>query len=84
MPLKFWDEAFLAATCLINRTLSKVLNYVTPLEWLFNQTPDYTSLRVFGCACYPNLRPYNRHKLEFRSQQCVFLGYNNLHKGLSA
>jgi histone deacetylase 1/2 len=81
MPLKFWDEAFLAATYLINRTPSKVLNYVTPLERLFNQTPDYTSLRVFGCACYPNLRPYNRHKLEFRSKQCVFLGYSNLHKG---
>jgi histone deacetylase 1/2 len=81
MPLKFWDEAFLAATYLINRTPSKVLNYATPLERLFNQTPDYSSLRVFGCACYPNLRPYNRHKLEFRSKQCVFLGYSSMHKG---
>jgi histone deacetylase 1/2 len=65
MRLKFWDEAFIAATYLINRTPSKVLNYSTPLERLFDQTPDYSSLRVFGCACYPNLRPYNRHKLEF-------------------
>jgi histone deacetylase 1/2 len=81
MPLKFWDEAFIAATYLINRTPSKVLNYSTPLERLFDQTPDYSSLRVFGCACYPNLRPYNRHKLEFRSKQCVFLGYSNMHKG---
>jgi hypothetical protein len=81
MPLKFWDEAFLAATYLINRTPSKVIDYMTPLERLFNQTPDYSSLRIFGCACYPNLRPYNRHKLEFRSKQCVFLGYSNMHKG---
>jgi histone deacetylase 1/2 len=55
MPLKFWDEAFLAATYLINRTPSKVIDYSTPLERLFHQTPDYSSLRVFGCACYPNL-----------------------------
>jgi hypothetical protein len=81
MPLKFWDEAFLAATYLINCTPSKILDYATPLERLFNQTPDYSSLRVFGCACYPNLRPYNRHKLEFRSKLCVFLGYSNMHKG---
>jgi hypothetical protein len=81
MPLNFWDEALLAATYLINRTPSKVIDYTTPLERLFNQTPDYSSLRVFGCACYPNLRPYNHHKLEFRSKQCVFLGYSNMHKG---
>jgi hypothetical protein len=42
---------------------------------------DYNSLRVFGCACWPNLRPYNSHKLAFRSKQCAFLGYSNLHKG---
>jgi histone deacetylase 1/2 len=81
MPLKFWDEAFLAATYLINRTPSKVIDYATPLECLFNQKPDYSSLRVLGCACYQNLQPYNRHKLEFRSKQCVFLGYSNMHKG---
>lgn len=25
---------------------------------------DYFSLRILGCAYYPYLRPYNRHKLE--------------------
>ena len=47
----------------------------------FGQKPDYSLLRVFRCACWPNLRPYNSRKLEFRSQQCVFLGYSPLHKG---
>ncbi|WVZ51499.1 LOW QUALITY PROTEIN: hypothetical protein U9M48_002643 [Paspalum notatum var. saurae] len=81
MPLKFWGEAFLTAVYLINRTPSRVIEYSTPLERLFHQQPDYSSLRVFGCACWPNLRPYNRHKLQFGPLQCVFLGYSPIHKG---
>jgi histone deacetylase 1/2 len=81
MPLKFRDEAFLTATYLINRVPSRIINSDTPLERLFKTKPDYTSLRTFGCAYWPNLCPYNTHKLAFRSKECVFLGYSNLHKG---
>jgi histone deacetylase 1/2 len=63
MPLKFWDEAFLSAAYLINRVPSKTIGNRTPLEVLFGQKPDYTSMRIFGCACWPNLRPHNTHKL---------------------
>ena len=65
MPLKFWDEAFIAATYLINRTPSKVINLETPLEKLFHEKPNYHALSIFGCACWPNLRPFNAGKLEF-------------------
>jgi histone deacetylase 1/2 len=81
MPLKFWDEAFSTAVFLINRLPSKVIDHATPHERLLHQPTDYTFLRTFGCAYWPNLRPYNDHKLAFRSKQCVFLGYSNLHKG---
>jgi histone deacetylase 1/2 len=53
----------------------------TPVKLLFHEPPDYTFLKVFGCACWPHLRPYNSRKLEFRSKQCVFLGYRSMHKG---
>jgi hypothetical protein len=51
------------------------------MERLLGQQPDYSLLCTFGCACWPNLRPYNTHKLAFRSKHCVFLGFNNQHKG---
>jgi hypothetical protein len=81
MPLKFWDEAFLAATYLINRLPSKVIHDSTPLERIFDKKPDYSFLRVFDCAWWPHLRPYNSRKLQFRSKQCVFLGYSSMHRG---
>jgi hypothetical protein len=81
MPIIYWDEAFLAATYLINRTPTKLLPYYTPLHTLLDVNHDYSSFRVFGCECWPNLRPYNSHKLQLCSTCCVFLGYNNMHKG---
>jgi hypothetical protein len=51
MPLKFWDEAFIAATYLINRLPTKVLDFATPLETLFHEKPNYSGLQIFDCAC---------------------------------
>jgi hypothetical protein len=53
----------------------------TPIELLLNEQPDYTFFKVFGCACLPHIRPYNKRKLEFMSKKCVFFGYSSLHKG---
>jgi hypothetical protein len=81
MPLKFWDEAFTTATYLINRLPTRVIDNLSPLQRLFKTPPNYSLLKIFGCACWPHLRPYNRHKLSFRSKPCVFIGYSSLHKG---
>jgi hypothetical protein len=53
------------AAFLINHTPYCVIMYDTPMDQLLGQSPDYTLLRMFGCACWPNLRPYNAHKLSF-------------------
>jgi histone deacetylase 1/2 len=76
MPLKFWDEAFLTTTFLINLLPSKLIDHDKPVERLLHTPPNYEALRVFGCACWPNLHSYNNHKLPFRSTRFVFLGYS--------
>ncbi|KAL4301101.1 hypothetical protein AHAS_Ahas17G0267200 [Arachis hypogaea] len=38
-------------------------------------------LKVFGCLCYPHTRPYIRHKLQFQSEPCVYLGPAASYKG---
>jgi histone deacetylase 1/2 len=51
MPLKFCDETFLTTVHLINRLPSRVINQDTPFERLFFNSSDYSSLRIFVCAC---------------------------------
>jgi hypothetical protein len=58
-----------------------LLKNISPFEKLFSRALDYKFLKVFGCACFPNLRPYNSHKFSLKSKQCVFLGYSSHHKG---
>jgi hypothetical protein len=60
---------------------SRVTHNVTPVTKLFQTPVDYNLLCVFGCACWPILRPYNNRKLAFRSRQCIFLGYSPDHLG---
>lgn len=81
LPLKYWDETVCSASFLINRLLSPVLSHKSPIEMLFNVQPDYAFLKVFGCNCFPNMRPFNWHKFSFRTIPCTFVGYNPKHKG---
>ncbi|CAA7043636.1 unnamed protein product [Microthlaspi erraticum] len=76
VPKTYWPYAFAAAIYLINRLPTPVLAHLSPYQKLFNKTPNYSRLRVFGCQCFPWLRPYNKHKLEDKSKPCVFLGYS--------
>jgi hypothetical protein len=81
VPFEYWEQAFQTACYLINRMPTPLLKNSSSYEILFQTSPDYKLLRIFGCACWPNLRPYNSHKLQPRSVQCIFLGYSIRHKG---
>ena len=76
VPKEYWSYAFSTAVYLINRMITPVLSMESPFQKLFGISPNYEKLRIFGCACFPWLRPYTRHKLDDRSQLCVFLGYS--------
>ncbi|KAK9166949.1 hypothetical protein Scep_002140 [Stephania cephalantha] len=81
LPHRFWWDACEASVFLINRLPTRILKGLSPYEKLYHKPPDYSLLRVFGCSCFPYLRPYNSHKFQFRSERCLFLGYSSSHKG---
>jgi len=81
LPKPYWEDAFLTAVYIINRLPTKILNHYSPFEKAYHQKPNYNFIRVFGCACWPNLRPYNKHKFDYRSKTCIFIGYSLSHQG---
>ncbi|CAL2270481.1 unnamed protein product [Prunus armeniaca] len=82
LHLKFWSHACLHASFLINRMPSKTFGFCSPYQKLFQTPPELQSLRVFGSAVFPYLRPYNDNKLQPRTCQCILLGYVNGYKGV--
>ena len=70
MPPSYWVEALGVATNLLNILPTKTLGFATPHFALHRVSPTYNHLRVFGCACYPNLAATAVHKLAPRSTLC--------------
>lgn len=66
---------------LINKLPSTVSNVETPIFKLHGAHPDYSSLRVFVCRCFPYLQDHNKNKFEPKTQPYIFIGYSPLHKG---
>lgn len=60
---------------------SFVIDHNSPFESLHFAIPDNQHLRVFGCTCYPFLKPYNTTKLQPETLKCIFLGYAACYKG---
>ncbi|PKU68501.1 Retrovirus-related Pol polyprotein from transposon TNT 1-94 [Dendrobium catenatum] len=81
LPYQFWPDAALTAVHLINRMPSVTIQNKTPFELLHQTKPTYSHLKTFGCACYPWTPPSQRHKLEPKASQCLFLGYHESYKG---
>lgn len=42
---------------------------------MHNRVPDYTTFKSFGCLAYASTLSQNITKFDYRSHNCVFLGY---------
>jgi hypothetical protein len=81
LPARYWAEGLATTTDLLNRLTTKAVPHPAPFFALFGTSPSYYHLRVFRCACYPNLSATVPHKLAPRSTRFVFLRYSLDHKG---
>ena len=73
LSYSFWTFAVQTAISLINVLPTSGLDWQSPWSTLYSTSPDVSQFKVFGCTCYPNLRPYTAHKLEPRTRECLFI-----------
>ena len=76
---RFWAEAVMYASHLINRLPSAALNGKTPLEvWSGKPINDYDTLHVFGSTAYYHVK---ESKLDPRAKKALFMGVTSGVKG---
>lgn len=75
LPREFWAESVSTAAYLRNRSPNSSLKGITPYEVLFNQKPNVSHLKVFGCLAFLHIPTENRRKFEEKSRRVIFVGY---------
>ncbi|KAK3020800.1 hypothetical protein RJ639_047756 [Escallonia herrerae] len=66
---------------LVNRSPSSAINHRVPEEVWSDKQVNFSAMRIFGCPAYVHLRNKERSKLDPKSKECIFLGYEEGVKG---
>ena len=77
----FWKHAVGTTVHVYNVTPISKAEFLTPKEMWSGSKPDISHLRIIGCAAYVHVLKGKRRKLNPKSQEMIFVGYENLSKG---
>lgn len=75
LPVKFWGEAVSTTVYLINRVPTQALQNKTSYKALHVVKPSVSHLKVFGCIAFALISAHKLHKLDEKSEKCVFIVY---------
>jgi hypothetical protein len=74
MPKRFWPEAVIWATYVMNRSPTHAVKDITPEEAWNGMKPSVHYFIVFGCVAHAHIPDAQRKKLDDKSIRCVLLG----------
>ena len=74
LPHEFWGAAMDTACHVYNR-ITPEGDKMSPLELMFGEKPDMSSLRVFGCLAFVHIPKSKRRTLDAVSEPGIFAGY---------
>jgi hypothetical protein len=76
-PPNMWDEFYLTAGHLQDKTTTRSLQGTTPWEKWYERKPDYSYMREIGCRAFVLIQPIKKNpKILVRSLECVLIGYD--------
>ncbi|GKV49915.1 hypothetical protein SLEP1_g56638 [Rubroshorea leprosula] len=75
MPNSFWGEAVSCSVYLLNRSPTRSLQNVTPVEAWSGFKPSVKHLKVFGSIAFAHVPAQTRTKLDDRGKKTIFVGY---------
>ncbi|CAJ2658399.1 unnamed protein product [Trifolium pratense] len=74
VPKRFWPEAVVWATYVINRSPTLSVKNMTPEQAWRGTKPSVSFFKVFGCIGYVHVPDVKRKKLDAKGIKCVLLG----------
>ena len=77
----FWIYAVKAKLHTYNITVIKQADYKMPKELWSSKKPNISHLQVFGCLAWVHILKKRKHKLEPKSWEMIFIGYEPGLKG---
>jgi hypothetical protein len=77
LPGYFWGEAVTAAVHVLNRSLTRALDGITPYEAWHGERPPVHYLRTVGCIGHVKATRPHLKKLDDRSSLMIFVGYES-------
>lgn len=80
LSLIYWVGALHVVVHTLNILPSSAIRNHIPFIILFNKSPRYDYMKVFGCLCFLNINLSHLHKLSSHSKPCLFLGYPSQHR----
>ncbi|NBR26421.1 MAG: transposase, partial [Micrococcales bacterium] len=78
LNLRLWPFAVKYANYILNRTLLVEYNKTvrTPYEWIYNEKPNLSRIRSWGCEIYSLIDHSLRRPLDENSRKGYFMGYD--------
>lgn len=75
MPNSFWAEAVSCSVYLLNRSPTRSVSDITPVEAWSGYKPNVKHLKVFGSVAYAHVPAQTRTKLDNRGVKTICVGY---------